>query len=230
VTVSHDPYDAEQSDAEQPDGLKETTQTQAKQVADTAKGEATQVAETAKEQVQAVSADVRAQTRELADKAREQLAHQAASQRDWAVGGLRTIGDELVGMAKGGDDSGPGVRLARAGGELTHKTADFLEQREPAQLLEEVRDLARRRPGAFLAGAALTGLAVGRATRGVKSAHTSDGSGSSTDATLDDGPVDASYEVPAADLPTSEAGSDVWGPGAAGYPDSSTTSPGGVAL
>jgi len=47
------------------------------------------------------------------------------------------------------------------------KVADWLSEREPADLLEEARSLARRRPGAFLVGAALAGVIIGRLTRGV---------------------------------------------------------------
>ena len=48
-----------------------------------------------------------------------------------------------------------------------HGVASWLEQREPADLLDEVRNFARRRP-TFLIGAAVAGLAVGRLTRGLK--------------------------------------------------------------
>ena len=49
-----------------------------------------------------------------------------------------------------------------------HGAASWLEQREPADLLDEVRNFARRRPGTFLIGAAVAGLAAGRLTRGLK--------------------------------------------------------------
>jgi hypothetical protein len=45
--------------------------------------------------------------------------------------------------------------------------ADWLEHREPGDLLDEVRRFARRRPGTFLVGAAVAGALVGRLTRGV---------------------------------------------------------------
>jgi hypothetical protein len=56
--------------------------------------------------------------------------------------------------------------------------ATFLQNREPADLLDEVRSFARRRPGTFLLGAALAGVLAGRLTSGVKAAH-ADHSGSS---------------------------------------------------
>jgi hypothetical protein len=54
-----------------------------------------------------------------------------------------------------------------------------LQNREPAQLLDEVRSFARRKPGTFLIGAALLGVAAGRLTRGIQAAHSDSGSSGS---------------------------------------------------
>ncbi len=164
----------------QSDGVKDAAQAQAQNVAGTARSEATDVAQTAKEQVQNVTSDVRDQTRQLADEARGQLTEHASSQRDRAVESLRAMGDDFSTMAEKAEGSGLGVQLAREGGELTHKAADFLEQRDPTQLLDEVRDLARRRPGAFLVGAAVAGVVVGRLARGARSAQKSDSGSTDT--------------------------------------------------
>ena len=43
-----------------------------------------------------------------------------------------------------------------------------LEGREPADLLDELRSVARRRPAVFLVGALAAGVVAGRLTRGVK--------------------------------------------------------------
>jgi hypothetical protein len=48
-----------------------------------------------------------------------------------------------------------------------HGAASWLEHRQPADLLDEVRNFARRRPGTFLLGAAVAGIAAGRLTRGL---------------------------------------------------------------
>jgi hypothetical protein len=60
------------------------------------------------------------------------------------------------------------TEFARQAADRAHGAASWLEQREPADLLDEVRNFARRRPGAFLIGAAVAGLAAGRLTRGLK--------------------------------------------------------------
>jgi uncharacterized protein YjbJ (UPF0337 family) len=146
----------------------EAAKEQAKNVKDAAAGATSQVAGTAKEQAGQVVSDVREQTRQMADQTRTQLSGQVTGQRDKAVGSIRSIGDELHSLASGeGGQSGIVSQLAREGSDMTHKVADFIEQREPAELLDEVRSFARRKPGTFLIGAALAGVVVGRLTRGV---------------------------------------------------------------
>jgi uncharacterized protein YjbJ (UPF0337 family) len=146
----------------------DTAKNEAKNVKDAAAGATSQVAGTAKEQAGQVVSDVRQQTRQLADETRTQLTSQVSGQQHKAVGQIRSVGDELRSLASGeGGQSGIVSQLAHEGADLTHKVADFIEQREPAELLDEVRRYARRKPGTFLIGAALAGVVVGRLTRGV---------------------------------------------------------------
>jgi len=51
-----------------------------------------------------------------------------------------------------------------------HQVADYLTQHGPEGVLTEVQEFARRRPGAFLATAIVSGFVVGRLGRGVISA------------------------------------------------------------
>jgi hypothetical protein len=81
---------------------------------------------------------------------------------------------ELREMADGGRQSGPASEVARQAADRADRFADWLAAREPGDLLDEVRSFARRRPGAFLAGAALAGVVVGRLTRGAVDAARSD--------------------------------------------------------
>ena len=145
----------------------ESAKREATNVKDAASGAAQQVTGTAKEQAGQVVSDVREQTRQMADQTRSQLSSQVNDQRGKAVGGLRSVGDELRGMAEHGGQSGLATQLVSEGADLTHKAADFIEHREPAQLLDEIRSFARRKPGTFLLGSALAGVVVGRLTRGV---------------------------------------------------------------
>jgi hypothetical protein len=148
--------------------LKETTASATQHVAGTAMDQAGQVASTAKDQAG-----------QLVEQTRQQLTHQVSSQRDSAVGALRSMSEEFQNMADQCGRGGPATQLVRQGAGITGEVASFLEQREPHQLLDEVRGLARRRPGTFLLGAAVAGMVAGRLTRGAISANRSDGDGSS---------------------------------------------------
>jgi hypothetical protein len=84
------------------------------------------------------------------------------------------VADELWEMTAKGGQSGVATEVAQQAAERIHGMASWLEQREPADVLQAVRDFARRRPGVFLAGAAVAGLAAGRLTRGMTDAARSD--------------------------------------------------------
>jgi hypothetical protein len=152
------------------EGVAETARDQAGQLKETSADAAREVAGTVKEKVSDVTSDVRAETRRLASQTRQELVGQASQQKDRAATGLRSVSDELRGMAEHGQ-SGLGAQLARQGAEFTDQAADFL-QHEPADLLDEVRGYARRRPGTFLLIAAAAGVVAGRVTRALASGGT----------------------------------------------------------
>src|SRR6185437_12116734 len=66
--------------------------------------------------------------------------------------------------------------LLHQGAGMVENLASKLQNREPAELLDEVRSFARRKPGLFLLGAAAAGVLAGRLTRGVTAAHSDSGS------------------------------------------------------
>ncbi|MFD3401486.1 hypothetical protein ACFWUU_12440 [Kribbella sp. NPDC058693] len=154
------------------DGVAETARDQAGQLKETSADAAREVAGTVKEKVSDVTSDVRSETRRLASQTRQELAGQASQQKDRAATGLRSVSDELRGMAEHGQ-SGLGAQLARQGADLTDQAADFLQQHEPADLLDEVRGYARRKPGTFLLIAAAAGIVAGRLTRALAAGGTS---------------------------------------------------------
>jgi hypothetical protein len=121
------------------------------------------VTETAKEQVADVVSDVQHETRRLIREARDQVGQQAGQQRDQAVQGLRSLSDDLRNMAEHG--SGWGAQVARHGAGWSDRAAGFLDGRELTDIMEDVRTMARRRPGRFLAGAVVAGVVAGRMTR-----------------------------------------------------------------
>ena len=136
--------------------------------ASTAKNEAQNVASTAAEQARNLAGETRQQVT-------EQLGEQASTQRDKLVGTLRTLGDDLEQMA--GQDATPGLAadLAREVADRARTLSSHLDGREPGQLLGDVRDFARRRPGTFLLGALAAGVVAGRLFRA-----TADGAAAAT--------------------------------------------------
>lgn len=155
---------------------KDVAKEKAAGVGTTAKDSAQQVAGTATEQAGQVASEVSSQARQLAGEAKTSALEQTNAQRDKAVTGLRSLGSELSSMADKSDEGGLGAELARQASQRVNSVAEFLDGREPGDLLEEVRSLARRRPGAFLIGAAAAGALAGRLTRGAVAAKRSDDS------------------------------------------------------
>jgi hypothetical protein len=124
------------------------------------------VAETASDQGAQVAREARAQARDLLGQARDQVTEQARNTQGQAADGLHSLAGELREMANGGERQGVASDLAAEAADRLGSLADWLGRREPGDLVEEVRRLARRRPGAFLLGAAVAGVLAGRLTRG----------------------------------------------------------------
>jgi hypothetical protein len=126
-----------------------------------------QVVQAATDQGRQVAAETSRQVRDLLGEAQSQARDQASAQQQKAAKQLYSVADELGQMADKGGQSGMATDLARQAADRLHSAAAWLEKHEPADLLSEARNFARRRPGAFLIGAAVAGLAAGRLTRGV---------------------------------------------------------------
>ncbi|WP_329474687.1 hypothetical protein OG558_21330 [Kribbella sp. NBC_01510] len=165
------------SDSPPTEGVAGTARDEAGQLKETSADAARQVAGTVKDKASNVTSDVREQTRRLAHQTRNELVGQASQQKDRATNGLRSVSDELRGMAEHGQ-SGLGAQLARHGAGFADQAADFLQQHEPGDLLDEVRGFARRKPGTFLLVAAAAGVVAGRLTRALAAGGTN-ASGSS---------------------------------------------------
>ena len=148
------------------------------QSADAGKQAVSEVAQTAMGDARDVLGEGKAQARNLVGEARDQLRDHAGEQHRNAVTNLRSLGDELRSMANGSDrEGGVASELVAQAADRTHGAADWLDGREPEDLLEELRRLARRRPGAFLLGALAAGVVAGRLTRGAVAVHSADETG-----------------------------------------------------
>jgi len=158
-------------------GTASTAKNEAKDVGREAVGGAKQVAGTAKDQAANVAGEAKTQAKDLISQARTQASQQAHSQQQRAAQGLRTVADSLSGMAQSAD-SGVAQQVLQNVSERAQSVANWIEQREPADLLDEVRSFAARRPGLFIAIAAGAGVVAGRLTKGLIAGAKSD-SGSS---------------------------------------------------
>lgn len=143
----------------------------AAEVAGSAKEHAGAVAGTAQEQTQRVAAEAKTQAKDVLGQARTEVNDQARQQQQRAASGLRSLGSELSSMAEQGGQGGMAQDLAHQAAQKASGLADWLENREPGQLLDEARTYARRHPGGFLLGAAVAGVVAGRLTRGLKASH-----------------------------------------------------------
>jgi hypothetical protein len=130
---------------------------EATEVGRTAADAGRQVAGTAAEQASNVAQEVKTQARDLVGEARGQVQDQARAGQQKAADGIRALSQELREMADGSQQSGTVSEVARQAAERADRLADWLGRREPGDLVEEVRSFARRRPGAFLLGAAAAG-------------------------------------------------------------------------
>lgn len=153
---------------------------QASQVKDSAASAASSVTETAKDQAASVVSDAKNQAGNLLHQTRDEVTSQASTQQQRAAGGLRSLSDELHSMADRSDADGPATSLARQAADRVSTAAGWLEDREPGEVLSDVKRFARQRPGAFLAIAAGAGVLAARLARGLTA--DSDGASSATNA------------------------------------------------
>ena len=73
-------------------------------------------------------------------------------------------------MAGASDQGGMAASLASQAASRVRTAGQWLEDRKPGQVADEMQSFARRRPAVFLALAVGAGLVAGRLTRGLKDA------------------------------------------------------------
>lgn len=133
-----------------------------KQAAD----QASSVAGTARDKADAVKGEAAQQTRRIANEARDAARRQANEQTSRAASALQRTGDQLQALADGrSDETGPLGSYVEQAATRVHSWAELMESRGIDGLLDDVQRFARRRPGAFLIGAAAAGLVAGRLAR-----------------------------------------------------------------
>lgn len=88
----------------------------------------------------------------------------------------KTLGDFANAVRRAGDeldqhDQSPASRIVRQAADGLETLSRNLADKEPGDLLNAVRDFGRRNPAAFIGGAVLVGLALGRFARASEPAH-----------------------------------------------------------
>ncbi len=153
---------------------------EAARVGGQAKETAHHVASVAAQETQSLVGEAGDRARGLLEEAQSALADQARAQQGTLASLLRTVADDLHDMVEArasrsddenGTDDRPGQgvadRTVREASARASGAASWLEDREPNDVLDEVTDFARRRPGAFLLLAGAAGVVAGRLTRGM---------------------------------------------------------------
>lgn len=130
-------------------------------------GAAKNVAATAGSEAKNVAHEAGTQAKNLVGQLGSDLKSQAGAGQTKVTEGIRSISDQLQSMAQQADDGGPAKQLVQQAAQRTGDVAGWLEGRDPADLLQEVKSFARQRPGTFLLVAAGAGLLAGRLTRGL---------------------------------------------------------------
>lgn len=148
----------------------------------------------AKELIGQAGQTLKAEAQSFASAAQDRVRSEA--QRGAQVG-AKTLGDFANAVRRAGDeldqaDQSPASRLVRQAADGLESLSRNLADKEPGDILNAVRDFGRRNPAAFIGGAVLVGLALGRFARASEPDHPA--GLSDTDLTFDE--TDA-YEGPA---------------------------------
>ena len=147
---------------------KDTAKEQARGVAQEGVEGGKHVAAVGADQAKQVAAEAGHQAKALLGQAQSELVDHASGQQNRIADQLHSLSHELGTMASRSDEVGLAKDLAQQASQQLGSIAHWLQEREPGDLITEVKDFARRKPGTFLAVAAGLGLFAGRMTRGVK--------------------------------------------------------------
>ena len=175
TSITEPPYsEPTYSDGDSSGGTADVVKDQASQFGQGAAEAGQHVADVAQDQATAVVSEAGRQAKDLLRQAQSELAEQAAAQQQRVAAGLRSLGEELTSMSEHDGDRGVAADLAKQAAGRAEGIAGWLDEREPGQLLSEVRSFARERPVAFLAIAFGAGVVTARLGRGLAGASSDD--------------------------------------------------------
>ncbi|CQR60270.1 hypothetical protein [Streptomyces leeuwenhoekii] len=172
-------------------GTGEKVKAETSATAGQAKQAASQLTGTAGEQARAVVGEARQQAGTAIGDLRGRAMGEAEEQTKRAAGTLRQWANDLSDLARRADSDSPARSLVTQAADKGHWAADYLDEQGVEGMVSDLRGFARRRPGAFLGGALVAGLVVGRLAKAAGSASRSDGAGEGqTAVTAGRGPVE----------------------------------------
>lgn len=123
--------------------------------------------EQAKEIVGQAGQALKAEAQSFASAAQDRVRAEA---QKGTQAGAKTLGDFANAVRRAGDelatsDQSPASRLVQQAADGLESLSRNLADKEPGDLLNAVRDFGRKNPAAFIGGAVLVGLALGRFAR-----------------------------------------------------------------
>ncbi|MFE0450960.1 hypothetical protein ACFW2D_06680 [Streptomyces sp. NPDC058914] len=166
-----------------------------------------QVTATAAQQVKAVAGEARQQAGSAVGELRGRAMEEAEGQTRRASGVLRQWAQDLAELVDNAPGDSPARSLASQVADRGHRAADYVDKQGIEGMVDDLQRFARRRPGLFLGGALLAGLAVGRLgkTAGKAAQSTEAGQEQSQGAVRPQGSIEP-------DMPTPAPGSGQWTP------------------
>jgi hypothetical protein len=166
-TGSYDESDSSSS------STKDVAMGEAGTVKDTAVGAGKNVASTARDEAANVVSTAGTQAKNLLGTVTDEVRSQGRTQQSRLAEAVHSVAQELGSMGAKSEQSGPVADLAQQASRRAGEVGHWLENKEPSEVLDDVRSFARRRPAIFLGMCALAGVVVGRLGRGAVAANTS---------------------------------------------------------
>lgn len=134
-----------------------------------------EVTSTAREQVGQVAGEAVGQAKHVARDMRDRVASEAEQQTRKVSQQINRIADELHSMAENSSDDSMTAGALRQVADTGRQAARFLDERGAKGLLDSAQHFARRKPGAFLLGAAVAGFLVGRVAKSMGGSDSGNG-------------------------------------------------------
>lgn len=178
-------------------GTVDTAKEQAGQLADSAKSSASDVAQSAKSAATDVAGEAKRQAKDFWHESRSELVDQAGVQQQRVAAGLRSLGEELGGMARSSEQPGVAADLVSQAASRAGSVASWLDARDPGSLLSDVKDFARRSPGTFIGLAAIAGVVAGRLTKNLAAEAKDESAAAASHPAPADSTPSAQYVAPA---------------------------------